>query len=123
MHTILLVEDEELLRSGIQEVLELQGFQVLVAGDGAEALDRMAGTRVDLVVTDLVMPNMDGVEFVRRVREDQPALPVIVVSGSSGSVATRLGIGSIDIPGATAAFPKPFSATDLVGRIRELLPA
>ncbi len=121
MHTILLVEDEELLRSGIQELLEINGFKVIGAGDGAEALQWLADAPVDLIVTDLVMPNMNGVDFVLRVRETHADLPVIVVSGSTRSVTQRMGIESIDIPGATASIPKPFRNTDLLTKIRELL--
>ncbi len=121
MHTILLVEDEELLRSGIQELLEINGFKVIGAGDGAQALQWLAEAPVDLIVTDLVMPNMNGVDFVLRVREIHPDLPVIVVSGSTRSVTQRMGIESIDIPGSTASIPKPFRNTDLLTKIRELL--
>lgn len=62
MKTILLVDDEDLLRDGLREILELNGFQVLEADNGAKALESFAlADRIDLVVTDVVMPEMDGV--------------------------------------------------------------
>ena len=121
MPTILLVEDEDLLRNGVQEMLELHDFHVIGAGDGIEALEWLEEAEVDLVITDLVMPNMDGVDFVHKLREKRPTLPVIVVSGSSKSVMDRYGINTLDIPGANASLSKPFKSNELVGLVKKLL--
>ncbi len=121
MPTILLVEDEDLLRNGVQEMLELHDFHVIGAGDGLEALEWLEEAHVDLVITDLVMPHMDGVDFVRRLREKRPSLPVIVVSGSSKSVMDRYGIHTLDIPGANASLSKPFKSADLIQQVQRLL--
>lgn len=121
MPTILLVEDEDLLRNGVQEMLELHDFHVIGAGDGLEALEWLEEAHVDLVITDLVMPHMDGVDFVRRLREKRPSLPVIVVSGSSKSVMDRYGINTLDIPGANASLSKPFKSADLIQQVQRLL--
>ncbi len=121
MSTILLVEDEDLLRNGVQEMLELHDFHVIGAGDGLEALEWLEEAHVDLVITDLVMPHMDGVDFVRRLREKRPSLPVIVVSGSSKSVMDRYGIHTLDIPGANASLSKPFKSADLIQQVQRLL--
>ncbi len=121
MSTILLVEDEDLLRNGVQEMLERHDFHVIGAGDGIEALEWLEEAEVDLVITDLVMPNMDGVDFVHRLREKRPTLPVIVVSGSSKSVMDRYGINTLDIPGANASLSKPFKSNELVGLVKKLL--
>jgi CheY-like chemotaxis protein len=82
MKTILLVEDEILLREGVQETLEVHGYTVIGAADGVEALDWLLQTEVSLIITDLVMPNMNGVEFIEELRTKYPKLPVIVASGS-----------------------------------------
>ena len=121
MPTILLVEDEDLLRNGVQEMLELHDFHVIGASDGIEALEWLEEAEVDLVITDLVMPNMDGVDFVHKLREKRPTLPVIVVSGSSKSVMDRYGINTLDIPGANASLSKPFKSNELVGLVKKLL--
>lgn len=121
MTTILIVEDEDLLREGVQEVLEMNGYVVIGAADGIEALQWLSETQVDLVVTDLVMPNMDGVDFVAKLRERYAHLPVIVVSGSSHSVMARYGLKSIDVPGANASLFKPFKSQELLAKIAELL--
>jgi CheY-like chemotaxis protein len=121
--TILLVEDEELLRAGVQEVLEIQGYKVITAPDGEQALACLAAQTIDLIITDLVMPKMDGVDFVKQLRTIKPDLPVIVVSGSTRNIMQRYGIDSIQVPGANASLPKPFKSVDLIEQVRQLLPA
>ncbi len=121
--TILLVEDEELLRAGVQEVLEIQGYKVITAPDGEQALACLAAQTIDLIITDLVMPKMDGVDFVKQLRTIKPDLPVIVVSGSTRNIMQRYGIDSIQVPGANASLPKPFKSVDLIEQVRGLLAA
>jgi DNA-binding response OmpR family regulator len=123
MTTILIVEDEDLLREGVQEFLEMHGYTVVGAGDGAEALEWLQDTHIDLVITDLVMPKLDGVDFVAKLRVNHPVLPVIVVSGSSNSVISRYGLKSIEIPGANASLSKPFKSADLLVTVKALLSA
>jgi DNA-binding response OmpR family regulator len=119
--TILLVDDEELLRAGMQEMLEIQGFHVITAPNGEQALSCLADTQVDLVITDLVMPKMDGVDFVQQLRKIRPDVPVIVVSGSTRNIMQRYGIDTIQVPGADASLSKPFKGLDLVAQIKDLL--
>ena len=119
--TILLVEDEELLRAGVQEMLELHGFKVITAPDGQQALACLAAHPVDLVITDLVMPQMNGIDFVHQLRTTSPAVPVIVVSGSTRNVMQRYGIDTIQVPGSDASLPKPFKSSDLLTQVRQLL--
>lgn len=119
--TILLVEDEELLRAGVQEMLELQGYKVITAPNGQQALACMAAERIDLIITDLVMPQMNGIDFVQQLRTRQPDVPVIVVSGSTRNIMQRYGIDTIQVPGANASFPKPFKGVDLLAQIEQLL--
>jgi len=121
MTTILLVEDEVLLREGVQETLEVFGYTVIGAADGVEALDWLEQTPVSLIITDLVMPNMNGVAFIEQVRIKFPSLPIIVASGSPDSVTRRLGIDTIHVPGATACITKPFKSKDLVALVEELM--
>lgn len=121
--TILLVEDEELLRSGVQEMLEIHGFKVITAPDGQQALACLATVTVDLVITDLVMPQMNGIDFVQQLRTTRPDVPVIVVSGSTRNIMQRYGIDTIQVPGADASLPKPFKSADLVAQVRQLLDA
>ena len=121
MTTILLVEDEVLLREGVQEMLEAHDYKVIGAGDGIEAMEWLEQVPVSLIITDIIMPNMDGIEFVEKVRVKYPDLPIVVISGSPGSAMTRLGISNIQVPGATASIMKPFKSTDLLVAVQKLL--
>lgn len=121
MPSILLVEDEVLLREGVQEMLETHDYHVIGAGDGIEALDWLEQVSVSLIITDLVMPNMDGIEFVEKVRVKYPNIPIIVISGSPGAVMNRLGIDTIQLPGASASIMKPFKSTELLVAVQKLL--
>jgi CheY-like chemotaxis protein len=108
MTTILLVEDEVLLREGVQETLEVYGYTVIGAGDGIEALDWLEQTPISMIITDLVMPKMNGVAFIEQVRIKHPNLPIIVASGSPDSVTSRLGIDTLsesDLLGEVTRFP------------------
>jgi two-component system response regulator HydG len=77
---VLIVDDEANARKGLKTLLEQSGFEVMTAGDGAEALDILATTPPDVVVTDLRMPRVDGLELLRRARLAMEDLPVIVVT-------------------------------------------
>lgn len=118
---ILLVDDEELLRDGVQEMLEMQGFTVISAANGELALACVKEQDIDLIITDLVMPKMDGIDFVQQLRMINPDVPVIVVSGSTRNIMQRYGIETIQVPGADASLSKPFKSVDLIAQIRDLL--
>jgi len=121
MTRILLVEDEDLLRAGVQEILEHNGYTVVEASNGEQALELMAASPVALVITDLVMPKMSGIDFIQRAMQQFPGLPVIVASGSPNAVMKRMGIDSIHVPGAAASIMKPFRAVDLLALVQSVL--
>ena len=78
--TVLLVEDEAPVRKLLQRALQQQGYAVLAARDGLEAIELAADRPIDILVTDVVMPRMGGFALARRLRGDQPGLPVLFVS-------------------------------------------
>jgi YesN/AraC family two-component response regulator len=123
MTTILLADDEDLLREGVREILELSDFQVIEARDGIEALELFAVNNVDLVISDIVMPNMDGVDFVSRLRESFPAVPILTISGGSRVVSARFGLDSALLSGASDSLTKPFTAAQLLEKVNALLAA
>ena len=79
--TILVVDDEDLYRRALERILLRVGHQVATAPDGAEALQRIASERIDLVLCDIQMPGINGLELVRQIREVAPDLPCIVMTG------------------------------------------
>jgi CheY-like chemotaxis protein len=123
MATILLVDDEDLLREGVREILEMSDYTVIEARDGEEALSQFAVNNVDMVISDVVMPNMDGVDLVSRLRESFPDIPILTISGGSRVVSARFGLDSTLLSGANASLTKPFTAKQLIEKVKELLPA
>ena len=83
MATILLVDDEQPLRQLIRQSLELGGHRILEAANGQEALVAASESTcsIDVVITDVVMPGMSGAELIRQLRERQPGIPVVLISG------------------------------------------
>ena len=78
---VLVVDDEEVVRHGYRRVLSADGFRVMSAGDGREALDLMGGDRFDVVLMDMRMPGMDGIELLRAIKDQWPESEVVVVTG------------------------------------------
>ena len=121
MTTILLVDDEDLLREGVREILEMSDYQVIESRDGEEALELFAINNVDLVISDIIMPNMDGVDFVSRLRESFPDVPILTISGGSRVVSARFGLDSALLSGANDSLTKPFNAKQLIEKVQKLL--
>jgi DNA-binding NtrC family response regulator len=108
MARILLVDDEEMIRHALRRALEKAGHDVIEAANGAEALRLNRHERVDVVVTDILMPEKDGVEIIVALRLESPDIKVIAMSGGGHSNQTQ----ALDIAeplGAFASLRKPFS--------------
>lgn len=101
--TILVVDDEEFLRQAIGFDYELRGFKVLLAANGHEAFDIFLREKVDLILSDVRMPNGDGLELLDRVKAHNPSVPVIFISGYAD-----LTLEEAYNRGVEAVFPKPF---------------
>jgi CheY-like chemotaxis protein len=117
--TVLLVEDESAVRILAHRILERAGYRVLDARHGADALLiwRQQADQIDVVVTDIVMPEMGGRARADALRAEQPTLPIVFMSGYSDDEVTRRGFADSQI----AFLAKPFSADSLVGAVREAL--
>jgi two-component system KDP operon response regulator KdpE len=95
---ILLVEDEIEILDAITEYLEREGYAVTRAVDGAEALRRVQNERPDLVLLDVGLPGLSGLEVLRRLREDHPRVPVVMLTGLDDEAQARrtLQMGAVD---------------------------
>ena len=87
--SVLIVDDEKNIRAGLSHALELDGYDTLLAADGQEALEIIADSEVDLVIADLKMPRVSGQELLRRLVEQYPSVPVIILTGH-GTIATAV---------------------------------
>ncbi len=114
--TVLVVDDEPRMVQFIRMNLELEGFHVISAADGYEALDKVAREIPDFVVLDIMMPDMDGFETLRKIREISP-VPVAFLS-VKGEESDR--VRGLDL-GADDYITKPFSPRELVSRIKAVL--
>ena len=114
---LLIVEDESMVRDVLREKFLQDGFTILEAEDGKSGLRTLRTEEVDLVITDIVMPETDGIELLVAIRENWPKLPVIVFSAPTNQlyleVARRLG--------ADAVLEKPLNLERLSAQVRRLL--
>lgn len=115
MKTILVVDDEEDIRLLYEEELADEGYRVITANDGLEALEQIKTQNPDLVTLDLKMPRMDGVEFLRKVRETHRTLPIII-STAYGEYKQDFSVWLSD-----AYITKSSDLTELKSKIKELL--
>jgi CheY-like chemotaxis protein len=120
MSGILLVEDDRELREMLKLSLMRRKYTVFEAGDGKEAILHFKPSITDLVVTDLIMPEEDGLKVIIKLREFKPSLKIIAISGG-GKVGPGSYLNLAKALGANAIFSKPFSTRDLILKIEELL--
>lgn len=120
MAKILVIEDDEALRALMSRALKSKGHEVVVARDGGEGLAVWERERPDVVVTDLYMPNVDGIEAIMAFRAREPLLPIVAVSGGD-SRASFLALDSAGDLGATVVLAKPFFPDQLYDAVARAL--
>ena len=114
--TILVVEDEDTIASAVAARLRSEGFDVEIARDGLAGVDAHERTKPDLVVLDLMLPELDGLEVCRRIRKES-GTPIIMLTARDTETDTVVGLGV----GADDYMTKPFSPRELVARVHALL--
>lgn len=117
MFHILVIDDDKSTRRLMQAVLEADGYTVLTACDGEQALALMDTEHVDLVVLDVMMPNMDGYEFTRELRQSNSELPILMVSAKQLPADRKQGF----LVGTDDYMTKPVDTEEMLLRIRALL--
>jgi len=113
---VLVVEDEPSLREGIGDLLRGDGHTVTAVGDGVAGVEAGLGELFDLVVLDLMLPRLDGMEVCRRLRSARPGLPILMLTARGSEDDKVRGFGE----GADDYVTKPFSARELLARVRAL---
>lgn len=115
--TILIVDDEAQIRTTLRGVLSDEGYQVLDADDALQALDLISARRPDLVILDMWMPHMDGIELLEQLKLRAPELPIIIVSGH-GTIETAVRATKL---GASDFIEKPFSLDTILRSVRRAM--
>lgn len=118
MARIVVADDEEPIRDIIREALETEGYEVFLAENGTEALAFVLDENPDLVITDIVMPDMEGIELIRKIGAHSAHIAVIVMSGNP--VGSRF-LQSAELFGARGSLVKPFSMDELLITVRQVL--
>jgi CheY-like chemotaxis protein len=115
--SILVVEDDATVRGLIKRVLATRGFNVHDVADGRVALDVARSSTFDLVITDLVMPEVEGLETIRLLKRDHPSLEILAVSGAYGGAFLH----AAELLGARATLAKPFDAETLIAVVERIV--
>jgi len=121
MQHILVIDDEPALRTLLRNYLESEGYSVCIAQDGQQALRLFEEYHADLIITDIFMPEQDGLEVITTMRQRRPGLPIIAISGG-GRMDKRDVLHIAKSLGAQCVMPKPLELADLLAAIRQYLP-
>jgi len=122
MARILVIDDDPGVRAAMQMVLEREGLAVNAVGDGPAGIKLVAAEDFDLLLVDLFMPGMDGLETIRQVHRDKPGLPIIIMSGlsfASGGAQPPDFLAMAGKLGAVGNLKKPFRPHELLAVIAE----
>ncbi len=114
---ILIVEDEPNMVAGLRDNFEFEGYKVITAGDGVEGLQRALDESPDLVVLDVMMPRMSGLEVCKQLRAKRASLPIIMLTARGQEVDKVVGLEL----GADDYVTKPFSIRELLARVKAIL--
>jgi len=115
--TILVIEDEEVVREGLEEGLAMEGYKVKAAANGLLGLEAFDEVCPDLVILDVMMPEVDGLEVCKHIRSTKPSTPVIMLTAKATEIDKIIGLEL----GADDYLTKPFSMRELFARVKALL--
>lgn len=118
MAQILIIEDDPEIRTLLERALKIAGHEVVVAVDGREGVDQYLAKPADLVITDLYMPNQDGLETIIDLRRRSPDVPIIAMSGRPAADTMLAIAGNL---GAVEILQKPFAVEDLLAAVGRAL--
>jgi len=129
MGSVLIIDDEEDIRDALSMVLESAGYDVKVASNGNEAVELQRDEPADLIITDIIMPEKDGVSTIKEIRQEFPGIRIIAISGGGGAqpteyvpdaITTTAYLAAAKDAGADRVFTKPFERKDLIKAVDEL---
>jgi CheY-like chemotaxis protein len=129
MNDVLIIDDEEDIRDALRRVLERAGYRVRAAEDGADGLTQMQQRAADIIITDIIMPKLNGVEAIAAMRERFPGARIIAISGGGNygtsdyqpnAITTSAYLAAANKAGAHIILTKPFDSADLLKAVSDL---
>ena len=117
METILVIDDDIEMRDVLFDLLSLDGYEVLLAADGSSGLERYRNSLPELVITDLQMPNVDGIEVLKELKREYPDIPILVITGVTDITVIEEAVEH----SANRILKKPFEVDELLTALDELL--
>ncbi len=117
IHRILLAEDDDAMRGFLERALKKAGYEVMAFADGEQAYQQLMSEPFTLLLTDIVMPKMDGIELARRASELDPDLKIMFITGFAAVVLSS----EAETPKDARVLSKPFHLKDLVSEVEQLL--
>lgn len=121
MARILMVDDDPQMQATLPLVLADGGHQVTLAANGKQALRELRAQPIDLILTDILMPEMDGLELIRAVRKEHPGVKLLAISGGSARLPGTDALQVARLLGARRVLPKPFSADEVIAAVADAL--
>jgi YesN/AraC family two-component response regulator len=119
MKKILIIDDEDLIREGLKIALEMEGYEIQICNDGKEAFKVVPEFKPEIVITDIIMPDIDGIEVIISLRK-LPNPPKIIAISGGGRISAGDHLKSAKQLGASSTFTKPFSIAELIECIKNL---
>lgn len=123
MANILVVDDEAPVRNLLADVLEKEGYTVFTAATGVEASEIYNSNSIDLIITDLVMPEKGGIDLIMELKKQEPRVKVIAISGGGGITGRFDYLPIAKLVGATEIIAKPFQVTEIRAQVAKMLAA
>jgi DNA-binding response OmpR family regulator len=117
---VLVIDDDDQMRTLLRQVMEWAGYEVVEAGDGREGMQKQRKQPADLVITDLIMPEQEGLETITCLKREFPGTRIIAISGG-GRIGPEAYLPAAQELGADRVFSKPFDVRELAETVRELL--
>lgn len=117
---ILVIDDEDQFRLMLRHMLEKEGYEILEAANGKEAVKMLRTAIPDLVITDILMPEMDGIEIILQLHREYPQLKIFAISGGGGVYPEQY-LQAAKTFGAIKIFEKPFERAELLAAIKDHL--
>jgi CheY-like chemotaxis protein len=132
MTTILLIDDETDERDSVAKVLRREGYEVFAAEDAESGLALLDEQRIDLVITDIIMPGIDGVQAIKRIRDSHPDMKIVAISGGGNfghasyqpqAITTTAFLQAATEAGADGILTKPFLRDDILESVQRMIHA